>query len=42
MITCWVEGDHSVKDVEEAHDGIRFTVRASGTEPKIKRKDGPS
>ena len=29
MITCWLEGG-------ENDQGIRFTVRASGTEPKIK------
>ncbi|KAL8813672.1 MAG: hypothetical protein Q9223_000293 [Gallowayella weberi] len=29
MITCWLESS-------ESDDGIRFTVRASGTEPKIK------
>ncbi|KAL8950231.1 MAG: hypothetical protein Q9222_003720 [Ikaeria aurantiellina] len=29
MITCWLEGKGS-------DDGIRFTIRASGTEPKIK------
>lgn len=29
MITCWLDGSDS-------DDGIRFTVRASGTEPKIK------
>ncbi|KAL8713887.1 MAG: hypothetical protein Q9220_002033 [cf. Caloplaca sp. 1 TL-2023] len=29
MITCWLDGQGS-------DDGIRFTVRASGTEPKIK------
>ncbi|KAL9000884.1 MAG: hypothetical protein Q9169_000639 [Polycauliona sp. 2 TL-2023] len=29
MITCWLDGSDSDK-------GIRFTVRASGTEPKIK------
>ncbi|MCJ1274024.1 Phosphoglucomutase-3 [Puttea exsequens] len=29
MITCWQQGT-------QADDGIRFTVRASGTEPKIK------
>ena len=41
MITCWVEGNSSMKDAEKAHDGIRFTVRASGTEPKIKSKHVP-
>ncbi len=30
MITCWVE------KADGADEGIRFTVRASGTEPKIK------
>ena len=29
MITCWLEGD-------ESDQGVRFTIRASGTEPKIK------
>ncbi|KAL8840205.1 MAG: hypothetical protein Q9170_001412 [Blastenia crenularia] len=29
MITCWLEGSGS-------DDGVRFTIRASGTEPKIK------
>ncbi|KAL8788439.1 MAG: hypothetical protein Q9213_001662 [Squamulea squamosa] len=29
MITCWLNGS-------ESDDGIRFTVRTSGTEPKIK------
>ncbi|KAI4120621.1 MAG: hypothetical protein LQ338_006881 [Usnochroma carphineum] len=29
MITCWLDGSNT-------DDGIRFTVRASGTEPKIK------
>ncbi|KAL8774951.1 MAG: hypothetical protein Q9209_000430 [Squamulea sp. 1 TL-2023] len=29
MITCWLNGS-------ESDDGIRFTLRASGTEPKIK------
>ncbi|KAL8717126.1 MAG: hypothetical protein Q9225_005608 [Loekoesia sp. 1 TL-2023] len=29
MITCWLEGSKS-------DDGVRFTVRTSGTEPKIK------
>ena len=32
MITCWLEG--SSRD-----QGVRFTVRTSGTEPKIKSKD---
>ena len=31
MITCWLSESHS-------DQGIRFTVRASGTEPKIKSK----
>lgn len=31
MITCWLSGT-------ETDQGIRFTVRASGTEPKIKSK----
>lgn len=31
MITCWLSASHS-------DQGIRFTVRASGTEPKIKSK----
>ena len=31
MITCWLSGT-------ETDDGIRFTVRTSGTEPKIKCK----
>jgi phosphoglucomutase len=31
MITCWLSG--SLHD-----DGVRFTIRASGTEPKIKSK----
>lgn len=30
MITCWLQ------KIEGADEGIRFTVRASGTEPKIK------
>ena len=30
MITCWLE------KVDGTDKGIRFTVRASGTEPKIK------
>lgn len=30
MITCWLE------KIDGADNGIRFTVRASGTEPKIK------
>ena len=30
MITCWLDGQED--------EGIRFTVRASGTEPKIKSK----
>ena len=29
MVTCWLEADEKV-------DGTRFTIRASGTEPKIK------
>ncbi|MCJ1404083.1 Phosphoglucomutase-3 [Xylographa trunciseda] len=29
MITCWLSGN-------EYDDGIRFTIRASGTEPKVK------
>ncbi|KAL8641912.1 MAG: hypothetical protein Q9228_001331 [Teloschistes exilis] len=33
MITCWLDGSGS-------DDGVRFTIRASGTEPKIKSK-GP-
>ncbi|KAL8668233.1 MAG: hypothetical protein Q9202_000211 [Teloschistes flavicans] len=33
MITCWLDGSGS-------DDGVRFTVRGSGTEPKIKSK-GP-
>lgn len=30
MITCWLE------KIDGIDEGIRFTVRASGTEPKIK------
>ncbi|MCJ1392405.1 Phosphoglucomutase-3 [Xylographa bjoerkii] len=29
MITCWLSGN-------EHDDGVRFTIRASGTEPKVK------
>ncbi len=32
MITCWLSGT-------KADRGVRFTIRASGTEPKIKSKD---
>lgn len=31
MITCWLDGS-------EKDDGVRFTMRTSGTEPKIKGK----
>ena len=34
MLTCWLAGS-------ESSDGARFTVRASGTEPKIKCKTPP-
>lgn len=38
MITCWLEGCPPMDDVAGADDGVRFTIRASGTEPKIKSK----
>jgi len=41
MITCWLagkcQGTHTDESVALDH-GVRFTVRASGTEPKVKRK----
>lgn len=36
MITCWLEGTHPAEGMQEGDGGVRFTVRASGTEPKIK------
>lgn len=38
MITCWLEKKFSVDGGDEGDDGVRFTIRASGTEPKIKSK----
>ena len=38
MITIWLEGSGAENSSGEVDDGIRFTVRASGTEPKIKSK----
>ena len=41
MITCWLAGrsdSASVRDSVVLDKGVRFTVRASGTEPKVKRK----
>jgi len=42
MITIWLEGNDFAKDSQEADYGVRFTIRASGTEPKIKSKRLPS
>ena len=36
MITCWLEGRPAPNDALEADNGVRLTIRASGTEPKIK------
>lgn len=36
MITYWLEGSQPVNGTHEADEGVRFTLRASGTEPKIK------
>ena len=36
MITCWLEGKPPHDAASEGDDGVRFTVRTSGTEPKIK------
>ena len=37
MITCWLEGRPPRSETQECFDEeVRFTVRASGTEPKIK------
>ncbi|KAL6721286.1 hypothetical protein ACLMJK_000388 [Lecanora helva] len=38
MITCWLEGNSSQDNNMEGDDGVRFTIRTSGTEPKIKGK----
>lgn len=38
MITCWLEGASSHSSSNLQDNGVRFTVRASGTEPKIKSK----
>lgn len=38
MVTCWLEGNHPDGNTDEGDDGIRMTIRASGTEPKIKSK----
>jgi len=41
MVTCWLAGRSdttSAKDPVVLDKGVRFTVRASGTEPKVKRK----
>ena len=38
MITCWLAGKASAADHGVLDKGIRFTVRASGTEPKVKRR----
>ena len=38
MITFWLEGRSSSNGVDEADEGVRFTLRASGTEPKVKGK----
>jgi len=38
MITCWLGGKRYVDNGYEGDDGVRFTIRASGTEPKIKSK----
>ena len=38
MITCWLEGACCHSSLGSSDDGIRFTVRASGTESKIKSK----
>lgn len=38
MITCWLGGKDSVDNGYEGDGGVRFTIRASGTEPKIKSK----
>ena len=38
MITCWLEGNGPLNNAQDSSDGIRFTARASGTEPKIKGK----
>ncbi|MCJ1308620.1 Phosphoglucomutase-3 [Agyrium rufum] len=36
MITCWLGNDDDDDDVAASGQQVRFTVRASGTEPKIK------
>ena len=36
MITCWLEGKSAPNEVLGTDDGVRLTIRASGTEPKIK------
>ena len=38
MITCWLEGASPYGSSNLQDSGVRFTVRASGTEPKIKSK----
>lgn len=38
MVTCWLGAMYSVDSENEGDDGVRFTIRASGTEPKIKSK----
>lgn len=41
MITCWLEGRGSVDNSSHEDEGVRFTLRTSGTEPKIKSKWKP-
>ena len=38
MITCWLGGHIPTDKIHAVDEGIRFTVRASGTEPKVKSK----
>lgn len=38
MITCWLDGSHPDGNTDEGDDGVRMTIRASGTEPKIKSR----
>lgn len=38
IITFWLEGQHPTSDMDEGDDGVRLTIRGSGTEPKIKSK----
>ena len=42
MITCWLKGKPACNESIHGDYGVRFTVRTSGTEPKIKSKYTPA